>query len=225
MPSNPAEVPVHGEPLEGGGADGGTATPFRYHISPGPTAKPAVSPASLLVGCDAIGVPSSARLSRTLGSCHSDFRGVMRTTACRDTTRQPASILIALARMRGTLISIVLMACTSSEPPPPTCDGDTRPTSFTTDVVALIGHCGGEQCHGGIGQSWPYAAIVDKPTPECMDGRVYVKPGDPANSYLVQKLRGVDMCMGEQMPKGPTKLSDVDLATIERWICEGAPDN
>ena len=90
--------------------------------------------------------------------------------------------------------------------------------------MPLIGHCGGELCHGGIGQSWPYAAIVGKPASECMPQRMLVAPGDPENSYLVQKLEGTHMCMGEKMPKGGT-ITTAQLQTITDWICNGAPNN
>jgi hypothetical protein len=103
------------------------------------------------------------------------------------------------------------------------CDG--RQVSFQHDVVPLIGHCGGEQCHGGIGMSWPYSSLVNKVTMQCGDGRVFVKPGDPANSYLLQKLEGTHMCMGARMPKAGSPLSAAAIQTIADWICEGAPNN
>src|SRR5262249_4788778 len=76
------------------------------------------------------------------------------------------------------------------------CSGRTTPVSYQTDVVPLVGHCGGEICHGGLGPSWPYTQLVNVVTPDCSDQRMIVKPGDPANSYLIQKLDGVDMCKG-----------------------------
>jgi hypothetical protein len=103
------------------------------------------------------------------------------------------------------------------------CDG--RSVSFQHDVVPLIGHCGGEECHGGLGMSWPYASLVNKMTMQCGDGRVFVKPGDPANSYLLQKLEGTHLCTGARMPKLGMPLSAADLQTIADWICEGAPNN
>ncbi len=97
--------------------------------------------------------------------------------------------------------------------------------SFKTDVMPLIDHCGGELCHGGLGPSWPYAAIVNKPTSECTDHRMLVAPGDPANSYLMQKLEGTNLCMGERMPRGGPYFKAADLKTINDWICNGAPNN
>ena len=118
----------------------------------------------------------------------------------------------------------MLVACTSDGGgPTPTC-GDGHNVSYKNDIVPLIGHCGAELCHGGIGQSWPYAAIVSKPASECTDHRLLVAPGDPDSSYLLQKLEGVHMCAGEKMPKGGT-MTTAELQTITDWICNGAPNN
>ena len=97
--------------------------------------------------------------------------------------------------------------------------------SFKTDVAPLIGHCSGEACHGlGRFLTWPYQALVNMPA-DCNDGRVIVKPGDPGGSYLVEKLLGTAMCRGERMPLRGTPLPDASMATIEAWICQGAPNN
>lgn len=99
------------------------------------------------------------------------------------------------------------------------------PVSFQHDVQPLIGHCGSELCHGGLGSSWPYESLVNVKADQCADGRVYVKPGDPANSYLIQKLDGTEMCMGVRMPKLGDPLPASDMQTLEAWICQGAPNN
>ena len=48
-----------------------------------------------------------------------------------------------------------------------------------------------------------------------------VKPGDPDNSYLVQKVEGT-AAVGGQMPLGRAPLTDGQIALIRRWISEGA---
>jgi hypothetical protein len=106
------------------------------------------------------------------------------------------------------------------------CDNPVA-VSFSTDVAPLINHCGAEGCHGGIlgKPSWPYAQLVNVATTECTDGRVIVKPGDPASSYLIQKLVGVDLCSGVRMPRLGTPLTDAGVKKIEDWICQGAANN
>ncbi|HEY6177934.1 MAG TPA: hypothetical protein VIX73_25945 [Kofleriaceae bacterium] len=105
----------------------------------------------------------------------------------------------------------------------------TGPVSFQTNITPLIGHCTtGDGCHGApVGRllTWPYQALVNVVAADCADKRVIVKPGDPSSSYLVEKLLGAGMCSGARMPLRGTPLSDADMATIEAWICQGAPNN
>jgi hypothetical protein len=101
----------------------------------------------------------------------------------------------------------------------------TRQVSYTADVVPIfeVNCATGEVCHQGTWNG-PRAAelLVGVPASECCDGRLRVKPGDPANSYVIQKLRGVELCAGQPMPLGGT-LSESDITTLSDWICEGAP--
>lgn len=51
-----------------------------------------------------------------------------------------------------------------------------------------------------------------------------VAPGDPDNSYLIQKLEGT-ASVGEQMPLGMTPLPQASIDVIRQWILEGAVDD
>jgi hypothetical protein len=57
-------------------------------------------------------------------------------------------------------------------------------------------------------------------------GETRVIPGDPANSYLIRKLRGGPNIVGGRMPlsNGPF-LTEGQVQVIERWIEVGAPNN
>jgi hypothetical protein len=56
-------------------------------------------------------------------------------------------------------------------------------------------------------------------------GKIRVIPGDPANSYLVNKLEGLGIS-GNRMPNnGPPYLTDGQIVVIKRWIEIGAPNN
>ncbi len=69
-----------------------------------------------------------------------------------------------------------------------------------------------------------YAAIVNVNANQCGGTRKRVLPGDPDNSYIIDKLLGVDLCNGVKMPaSGSVTSTDVD--TIAAWICAGAPNN
>jgi hypothetical protein len=112
------------------------------------------------------------------------------------------------------------------------CDGgvaDVTPTpcdasadvSFTNDVAPILTGCTGELCHG----PWKYATVVSKPATECCDGRMLVAPGDPARSYLLDKIRDHELCKGAPMPLGLPPLPDAKAQAIADWICLGAPKN
>ncbi len=48
-----------------------------------------------------------------------------------------------------------------------------------------------------------------------------IEPRDPANSYLIRKLKGEGIT-GARMPQGAPPLSDGVLALFDRWVLEGA---
>jgi hypothetical protein len=69
-----------------------------------------------------------------------------------------------------------------------------------------------------------YADLVNVAASQCSTRKLVV-PGDPSNSYLMQKLLGVSVCSGSQMPKAGQSLPSKDLQAISDWICSGAPNN
>jgi hypothetical protein len=57
-------------------------------------------------------------------------------------------------------------------------------------------------------------------------GAIRVIPGDPTNSYLVQKLLGSPGIVGLRMPRsGPPYLTDAQISQIQAWIAAGALNN
>lgn len=53
-------------------------------------------------------------------------------------------------------------------------------------------------------------------------GTQRVAPGNPSNSYLIQKLEGT-AAVGGRMPLNGTPLSQADINIIRQWITDGAP--
>jgi hypothetical protein len=53
-------------------------------------------------------------------------------------------------------------------------------------------------------------------------GVLRVAAGDPANSYLIQKLEGRNDIIGGQMPNRGPYLTDGQISIIKRWIELGA---
>ncbi len=95
--------------------------------------------------------------------------------------------------------------------------------------------CLGASCHEGqpprdapmsleVGRS--YAELVNVSAVQIPTKRVI--PGDPANSYLIQKLRGTEQTVGGLATRMPLNAPPLDLATIaaiEAWVARGAPND
>jgi hypothetical protein len=115
-------------------------------------------------------------------------------------------------------------------------DGDAlgAPVSFKNAVQPIFTtSC---SCHQGSGapmgldlsKGHSFAKLVNVASQECMlvgTPRKRVAPGQPGDSYLMNKITGTDMCFGSPMPQGLPPLSDDDQSTILRWIEQGAPNN
>jgi hypothetical protein len=85
-----------------------------------------------------------------------------------------------------------------------------------------------EHCHAGanapaglrLDAANSYAMLVGVASVE-RPAILRVAPGDPSNSYLVQKLEGT-AGVGERMPAGLPALPQSDINVIRQWIADGA---
>jgi hypothetical protein len=87
-------------------------------------------------------------------------------------------------------------------------------------------------CHSGSvpqgdltltdGQS--YGQLVNRAS-AFKPGATRVVPGDPSNSYLVQKLEGASGLVGDRMPVGGPYLTADQVSVIREWIQRGAPND
>ncbi len=66
-----------------------------------------------------------------------------------------------------------------------------------------------------------YALLVNVPSVEVGSLR-RVLPGDPGNSYLVQKIEG-RASVGARMPLGGAALSQANIDLVRAWVAAGAP--
>ena len=90
-------------------------------------------------------------------------------------------------------------------------------------------------CHTNVGRNpaggqnllpeFAYSNWVNVPSAR-KPGAIRVIPGDPTNSYVIHKLRGLSDIVGVRMPQnGPPYLTEGQIRIIERWIEIGAPNN
>jgi hypothetical protein len=75
------------------------------------------------------------------------------------------------------------------------------------------------------GESYAFLVGVQPDNlPARMAGKLRVDPGDPENSFLLDKLRGtLAPDEGERMPRALAKLPAREIALVEAWIAAGAP--
>ena len=69
--------------------------------------------------------------------------------------------------------------------------------------------------------------LVNVDTNSCGDGRKRVLPGEPSESYIIDKVMNKQLCKlanganSQKMPPGST-LPAANIETISNWICGGA---
>jgi hypothetical protein len=88
--------------------------------------------------------------------------------------------------------------------------------------ICSVCHVGGGAPEGlRLDAADSYNLLVGVPSTE-VPSLLRVKPGDPVNSYIIQKLQG-HAAVGAQMPLGGPYLSQDTIAFIQQWITNGAP--
>jgi len=118
-----------------------------------------------------------------------------------------------------------LMGGGAPPPPPLSADFDSIQDNVFTPICSVC-HAGGGAPEGlSLAAGDSYALLVGVPSTE-VPSLLRVKPGDPDNSYIIQKLEG-HAAVGKQMPFGcPTTqpcLPATTIAFIAQWITNGAP--
>ena len=111
-------------------------------------------------------------------------------------------------------------------PPPPPPPPSIEPTlaSIQDNVFSPI--C--TTCHAGaaapnglrLEEGMSHAMLVNVPSLE-VPALLRVEPGNPDDSYLVQKIEGT-AAVGGRMPLGGQPLSQETIAAIRQWITDGA---
>jgi hypothetical protein len=100
-------------------------------------------------------------------------------------------------------------------------DFDSIQQHVFTPVCAAVCHAGGAAPQGlRLDAASSYALLVGIPSTE-VASVLRVQPGDPGNSYLIQKLEG-HAAVGARMPFGGPYLDAATIAIIRQWITDGA---
>ena len=113
----------------------------------------------------------------------------------------------------------------------PACNIDPTLESLSENYFSKscnFGSCHGAGKAGGLDLTGDaHAALVNVPAVfagAAANGKILVIPGDPDNSYLVQKIEGPDPGEGGIMPLGASTPMDPEcrIKMVRQWIAEGA---
>jgi hypothetical protein len=147
---------------------------------------------------------------------------------------------MAAYRRLPVLVTLVLAACGGGgggngggggggggpPPPPPPPPPGIEPTLESIQENVFTPIC--TACHAGAGapqglrleEGMSHAMLVNVPSVE-VPSLDRVEPGDPDDSYLVQKIEGT-AAVGGRMPLGGSPLPDETIEAIRQWITDGA---
>lgn len=133
-----------------------------------------------------------------------------------------------------SLVSVLLSACTGgdgSSLPPRLPPGVIGPNFSEIQASIIEPNCATTGCHLGaaapqglrLDSANSYGMLVGVASRES-SSVLRVAPGDPNNSYLIQKLEGT-ASVGAQMPLGAPALEQATINVIRQWISDGAFDD
>ncbi len=127
------------------------------------------------------------------------------------------------------LILTSLLACGPCPTGETLCDGQCIPQSVTTAQITddiFSKSCAFSSCHSSAASASAglqlhdedaVSNMIDRPATQAPQ-TMLVAPGDPENSYLVQKMRGFQLAEGtDSMPPGTT-LCEGKIQMVEDWI-------
>lgn len=110
------------------------------------------------------------------------------------------------------------------------CTCGAASVAFADVQTILTAKCATGGCHSGaapkagldLTAANAHAQLVNVAAGQCAGGmRMRVKPGEPSESYIIDKMMNVDKCSGNRMPPS-TALPLDSIQTVSDWICGGA---
>lgn len=138
------------------------------------------------------------------------------------------------AAVTVSLVAILLSACTGGDGSslPPRLPPESIGPNFSEIQASIIEpNCATTGCHLGaaapqglrLDSANSYGMLVGVASSEA-SSILRVAPGNPNNSYLIQKLEGT-ASVGAQMPLGAPALEQAAIDVIRQWISDGAIDD
>lgn len=126
-------------------------------------------------------------------------------------------------------IAVVFAGCEHADP---LSDEPAAPTFSSIQQSVFNVSCAISGCHLGGGAAAQldlsagnaYANLVGVASVE-IPAVLRVEPGNPDESYLVQKIEGAPGIIGQQMPRGRDPLSAEQVEAIRGWIEAGAAND
>jgi hypothetical protein len=106
------------------------------------------------------------------------------------------------------------------EPPPLVAEFQSIQDNVFTPICTACHAGGGAPLGLRLDEGNSYAMLVNEPSVE-VEELLRVDPGNPDDSYLIQKLEGTAE-FGDRMPQGGPPLPSETIAVIRQWILEGA---
>lgn len=128
---------------------------------------------------------------------------------------------------------LIALACSNEQPLESGNGGGTMEATLSRIQSQIFSpRCAIPGCHvpGGAGpmplrnRDESFNVLVNVPSTEKPE-ILRVKPNDPDNSYLIQKLEGRPGISGSRMPLGGPFLSESQINEIKEWIRNGAQKN
>ena len=132
------------------------------------------------------------------------------------------------------IVSLVLAACTGGDGsglPAPAPPGGFDPNFSEIQANVFAQNCATTGCHLGAGapqglrldDASSYGMLVGVRSSQSAS-KLRVAPGDPGNSYLIQKLEGT-ASVGAQMPLNAPPIAQASIDVVRQWIINGAIDD
>ena len=132
------------------------------------------------------------------------------------------------------VVSLILAACTGGDGsglPVQTAPGGFNPNFSEIQANVFTLNCATTGCHFGaaapqglrLDEVNSYGLLVGVRSTQS-SSKLRVAPGDPDNSYLIQKLEGTASA-GAQMPLNAPPIAQASIDVIRQWISDGAIDD